>query len=254
MSLYFTNVNRSTDQISLKFFVFCTKSDYSENIFAYTKDDTTILLKGFLHSRSGPLSRLSLCNWQVFQNKSNNFFYLKLFDPPNFKSILLHFLCFAPGWLGYGSILSRLKKCFFYHVCKIFTKTQNTRPVPLMMSDFEKCELTSMSWLLPIFAIFECFQSYSFSFTSPLMFYGLNYFKIPMEASHLLGRGFLKAHLSKNTTFKPIREITTRVALVSKLSPAVISWSSYIVGKNRLYSVNFSRTRCVLVVHLVHLN
>ena len=27
-----------------------------------------------------------------------------------------------------------------------------------------------------------------------------------------------------------------------------------IVGKNRLYSVNLPRTRCVLVVHPVHLN
>ena len=80
-----------------------------------------------------------------------------------------------------------------------------------MMSDFEKYELTSMSWLLPIFAIFECFQSYSFCFTSPLMIDGLNYFKIPEEAFFFFGRGFLTVHLSENTTFNPIREITTRV-------------------------------------------
>lgn len=79
-----------------------------------------------------------------------------------------------------------------------------------MMSDFEKYELTSMSWLLPIFAIFECFQSYSFCFTSPLMIDGVNYFKIPEEA-FLFGREFLTVHLSENTAFSPIREITTRV-------------------------------------------
>ena len=110
-------------------------------------------------------------------------FYLKLFDPPNFQSFLLHFLCLAPGWLGWGSIFSGLKKLvFFLYHCKTFTKMQNTWPVPLMMSDFEKYELTSMSWLLPIFAICECFQSYSFCFTSPLMIDGVNYFKIPEEA------------------------------------------------------------------------
>ena len=75
------------------------------------------------------------------------------------------------------------KKMSFFLLC-LQNIHQNAEhlPVPLMMVDVEKYELTSMSWLLPIFAIFECFQSYSFCFTSPLMIDGVNYFKIPVEA------------------------------------------------------------------------
>ena len=142
---------------------------------------------------------------------------LTTFLPQTFRSskFSVHSLAFSL----FRSRLARIrqhsfspkKMSFFYHARKTFTKMQNTWPVPLMMSDSEKYELTSMSWLLPILAIFECFQSYSFCFTSSLMIDGVNYFKIQVEALFVRYRGFLTVHLSKNTTFKPIREITTRV-------------------------------------------
>ena len=88
MSLYFTNINRSTDQISLKFYVCCRKSDYFEYIFACIQRTTQPSFKRVFRIRGQvPYQALiTLCNWQVFQNKSNNFFtsnfsILQIFSP-----------------------------------------------------------------------------------------------------------------------------------------------------------------------------
>lgn len=182
MSLYFTNINRSTDQISLKF-LFAAESQIILNISLPVQRTTQPSFKRACRIRGK-------APYQAYLFAIDRCFKINLttFLPQTFRSskFSVHSLAFSL----FRSRLARIrqhsfspkKMSFFYHTRKTFTKMQNTWPVPLMMSDSEKYELTSMSWLLPIFAIFECFQSYSFCFTSPLMIDGVNYFKIPVEA------------------------------------------------------------------------
>ena len=87
MSLYFTNINRSTDQIILKF-LFAAESQIILNISLPVQRTTQPSFKRAFRIRGQvPYQALiTLCNWQVFQNKSNNFFtsnfsILQIFSP-----------------------------------------------------------------------------------------------------------------------------------------------------------------------------